>query len=79
MTKDCIADGTNTIAITTTTRTEITTGVATAITIVTMIMTATMTTIANWKPLRSNSMELRSYLNFQPIRSRGRTRLHRSL
>jgi hypothetical protein len=59
MTEDCIADGTNTIAITTTTGTGIMTGVATAITIATMIMTATMTkittTIANWKPVRSSS------------------------
>ena len=59
MTKDCIADGTNTIAITTMTTTGIMTGVATAITIVTMIMTVTMTkimtTIANWKPARFSS------------------------
>ena len=49
---DYIADGTNTIAITTMTGMGIMTGIATAITIATVTMTKTkiMTMIANWRP-----------------------------
>ena len=44
----CIADGTNTIAITTMTGMEIMTGIATAI--ATMTMTKIMIMIVNWQP-----------------------------
>ena len=50
MTKDCIADGTNTIAITTMTGMGIMTGIATAIGTTTMTTTKIMTMIANCQP-----------------------------
>src|SRR5437660_9304054 len=47
---DYIADGTNTIAITTMTGMGIMTGIATAIAIATTTMTKIMIMIANWRP-----------------------------
>jgi len=47
---DYIADGTNTIAITTMTGIGIMTGIATAIATTTMTMTKIMIMIANWQP-----------------------------